>query len=109
MKRRDKDMTKVLCTYCKKEFLALSDATEAECEFCRRMQKIPKTTAGKARRISAAGSKLDSGRRTPSSTSLDGVIRARLDKAYIPPIQDKIEDRNMMKFKVSDSAKKTKK
>ena len=43
MKRRDKDMTKVLCTYCKKEFLALSDATEAECEFCRRMQKIPKT------------------------------------------------------------------
>ena len=89
-------MTKITCVYCEKEFLALSEATEAECQHCNRMQMVPKTNAGRARRVSMSEDKLNSSRNS-MSTSFDGVINSLLRQKTAASLEDSIEDRMMMK------------
>ena len=90
-------MTKITCVFCEKEFLALADATEAECQFCNHMQKVPKANAGRARRIAISETKLDGGSKIAMSTTLDGIIKSRLEKSTATALTDKVEDRVMMK------------
>ena len=99
-------MTKVMCVYCSKEFLAFADATMAECEHCKHMQKVPKAAAGRARRLAISGTKLDQGSRIGVSSSLDGIIRSKLDQSKTAMVTVKIEDRNMMKAPATTKKKK---
>ena len=90
-------MTKITCVYCAKEFLALADATEAECQFCNHMQKVPKANADRAKRVALSQTKLDSRSTLVTSTTLEDIIKSRLERSSAAAIEDKIEDRMMMK------------
>ena len=89
-------MTKITCVYCDKEFLALSEATEAECQYCNRMQMVPKTNAGRARRVAISEDKLNNSRQGVSA-SFDGVINSLLRQKTAASMEDTVEDRMMMK------------
>ena len=71
-------MTKITCVYCSKEFLALPDVTDVECQFCKHMQKVPKTSAGRARRVTNSMNRLGARSQAPAFSALDNIIMERI-------------------------------
>ncbi len=99
-------MTSVVCRHCGKTFAVVSGLSQAECNHCKHMQQIPKTTAGKSARLSAATVGLDPKRKktqkpTTGNSTLDGMVKAQLENARRKAEVAQDEDRVMKKTKKS--------
>ena len=99
-------MTKITCVYCSKEFLALPNLTDVECQFCKHMQKVPRTNAGRTRRITSSINRLGSRSQDSAFSALDNIIIGRIEKSSTTTLNDNKDERVLMKVEMPKKGKK---